>query len=462
MALDYLSIPVPFTANAAIPPLLARHVPEEDAISIPLPRWNSIPDLPDIVTINTGFCPDLPSNTRVEFSRLSEEDRFALTEELRGLAAKAKSPKDLEDFTKKLKAQLKNGKRKVKTQWLRLASSILDNKILRINDKEDELLALILPHAPDHIWKTALDNIELVYQDVLKEIDTKAEGIQNHFPGFHFPWYGRLGKKNTSSQTSIDPASIQREGRQQTNSCTSIPRMAAEWSDHMSHYKRLVSVFAPLFKWIEVELKCLIPDTFQVLSHFVDILPSNEPSLVYPFSGLVLNINVTTRIHRDWGDHDVCLVVILRDCKGGELCLMEPGHVLNLENGDMVLFPSAKISHFNMHYVVFFDQCFVTHVDPTWKIKHIKQIFPRQIPLFALRLSPTHPHKLQKTAHAICFHQSLLLGMSPYAMPATPKVRAELNQTAKVLLLQKTADDPAAQKEEIWRVLARKDITCSG
>jgi len=44
------------------------------------------------------------------------------------------------------------------------------------------------------------------------------------------------------------------------------------------------------------------------------------------------------------------VIVISEDCVGGELALLEPGLVLDLQNGDAVLFPSGKISHFNMHY----------------------------------------------------------------------------------------------------------------
>ena len=34
--------------------------------------------------------------------------------------------------------------------------------------------------------------------------------------------------------------------------------------------------------------------------------------------------------------------------KGGELCLYEPGITLGLRAGDVVLFPSNRISHFNL------------------------------------------------------------------------------------------------------------------
>ena len=44
------------------------------------------------------------------------------------------------------------------------------------------------------------------------------------------------------------------------------------------------------------------------------------------------------------------MIVIIFDGEGGELCLHEPGIVLNLRNGDVVLFPSLSITHFNLNH----------------------------------------------------------------------------------------------------------------
>ena len=38
------------------------------------------------------------------------------------------------------------------------------------------------------------------------------------------------------------------------------------------------------------------------------------------------------------------------DCKGGDLCLEKPGISLQLENGDVAIFSSSKLSHFNTHF----------------------------------------------------------------------------------------------------------------
>ena len=64
----------------------------------------------------------------------------------------------------------------------------------------------------------------------------------------------------------------------------------------------------------------------------------------------MINMNVATRVHRDEGDLSLCFILEISDCKGGELCLMEPGLVIELRNGDGVAFCSNKITHFNLDF----------------------------------------------------------------------------------------------------------------
>lgn len=84
---------------------------------------------------------------------------------------------------------------------------------------------------------------------------------------------------------------------------------------------------------------------------YADILPGKAACPAYPFGGFVINLNVCTRAHRDWKDMDLCVVIPIGDFTGGELCLLEPGLVLAVRPGDMVIFPSHKITHFNLHYI---------------------------------------------------------------------------------------------------------------
>lgn len=64
----------------------------------------------------------------------------------------------------------------------------------------------------------------------------------------------------------------------------------------------------------------------------------------------MINLNVTTSFHRDPQDQDICMVLVISDCQGGELCLYEPGLVVELRCGDMIIFKSVNISHFNLHF----------------------------------------------------------------------------------------------------------------
>src|SRR5688500_17490844 len=82
----------------------------------------------------------------------------------------------------------------------------------------------------------------------------------------------------------------------------------------------------------------------------VDILPLGDPTSLHPFSSFVINFNVSTLVHKDFKDKEVCIVFQLSNCTGGELCLVEPGLVIKLRSGDGVIFRSHEISHFNLHF----------------------------------------------------------------------------------------------------------------
>lgn len=107
--------------------------------------------------------------------------------------------------------------------------------------------------------------------------------------------------------------------------------------------------------WTEehYQLRRLLPDTFSELEATVDILPLAEAPILYPFAGFVINFNITTLVHRDWKDKEVCIVFQFSsdDLQGGELCLVEPGISIRMRNGDGVIFRSSQISHFNTDFV---------------------------------------------------------------------------------------------------------------
>jgi hypothetical protein len=92
------------------------------------------------------------------------------------------------------------------------------------------------------------------------------------------------------------------------------------------------------------------PHIYRKLSFYASVLPGRCQSAAFPWGGFVININVATRVHRDGKDDLGCAVLILGSPEGGELVLYEAGIVLELKNGNLLVFPSWRITHLNLHY----------------------------------------------------------------------------------------------------------------
>ncbi|KAG2737453.1 hypothetical protein P692DRAFT_20761760, partial [Suillus brevipes Sb2] len=108
--------------------------------------------------------------------------------------------------------------------------------------------------------------------------------------------------------------------------------------------------FEELFQWIEQVVKKCLPREYDVLVEFTQDLPGGYVSPVSPFLSLVVNLNVSTMGHRDRFDKDLCLVLPIGEFTGGALAMFEQRLVVELRNGDFILFPSANTTHFNLRY----------------------------------------------------------------------------------------------------------------
>jgi hypothetical protein len=97
-------------------------------------------------------------------------------------------------------------------------------------------------------------------------------------------------------------------------------------------------------------LKAKIPEHYDYIEVYCDSLPFNDAPEARPFTGIVVNFCVSTDGHRDTTDILLCVVIPFGRWEGGELVLHELGLVLKLHPGDVVVFPSGKITHFNLHF----------------------------------------------------------------------------------------------------------------
>src|SRR5579872_6068218 len=90
------------------------------------------------------------------------------------------------------------------------------------------------------------------------------------------------------------------------------------------------------------------PSQFTSLKEVYNEIPAQQDLVSYPFTNLVVNLGAETGAHNDPDDLLLCAVIPFGNWEGGELCLFQPGLVLELSPGDIAVFPSDKITHFNM------------------------------------------------------------------------------------------------------------------
>ena len=93
-----------------------------------------------------------------------------------------------------------------------------------------------------------------------------------------------------------------------------------------------------------------LPKEFADLECVVECLPLGQYNACHPFSGYVINIKACTKPHLDGMDCGVCAVIPFGIWTGGHLCFPELGLALELKSGDIVLFRSNKLTHFNLDF----------------------------------------------------------------------------------------------------------------
>ncbi|TFK79589.1 hypothetical protein K466DRAFT_465735, partial [Polyporus arcularius HHB13444] len=148
----------------------------------------------------------------------------------------------------------------------------------------------------------------------------------------------------------IHPLKLYLAKKSRTNHAQMVPYRSKECSLFPDEYDNLCNCLDQVFEWLQNKMESRLPGLVLQIRGFAEILPGNERSPSYPFSGFVLNLNACTKVHRDAKALHACLVMAFGEFDDGELCLVEPGFVVDLRSGDMTVFQSNKVSHFNLRY----------------------------------------------------------------------------------------------------------------
>ncbi|KDR70585.1 hypothetical protein GALMADRAFT_144489 [Galerina marginata CBS 339.88] len=307
--------------------------------------------LPELHIIKTNFDPQLKENMKFIGPKGDRQAIVEFTDKERRKVKNAPRAQSLEEFEALVKNLLKTGKRESPDAFVRINPSILGNKVLRIDDKNGNLLLLLIPTMPENLREFLVSNLEVLWPDHFKVMDTSEEGLLHLFDCLHFTFYNCFSTQGEKAPSDIEPSQLQRMGaRRLPNPRSYIPRASKELTDNLESYNALRHLFGKVFDWQKRVVERYLPEKAAKLQEYVDQLPDNEISPMAPFGSLVVNLNVATTIHRDWNDWDICGVLVASDCEGGDTVYHELGVAVEGRNGDFTLFPSVKISHYNLHY----------------------------------------------------------------------------------------------------------------
>ncbi|KAJ3965340.1 hypothetical protein EV361DRAFT_1020368 [Lentinula raphanica] len=295
--------------------------------------------------------------------RSKKATRQKKTEDFRKQASNAKHAETLEDLSSML---LENyapdtGRLIPNKGWIMVPQSLITGSELQVNDREGNLMFYTNGMLSQHkrlqlelalqTWSQAVQ--PLITGVELKDQNSALKKIKK-FSVFHFSFWSKFCTKAFNFKVELHKAhplyGIIRSDNQKTNTSQFFPYASSDIQKFASEYALLCDSLEDILQEIVTKTLARHPDQFKEINGMIDIIPLHDLSPVKPFTSFVLNLNVTTLLHKDHGDKSGCIVLSIGSHTGGELCLLEPRLALQLRHGDWVVFPSQHYTHFNLHY----------------------------------------------------------------------------------------------------------------
>ncbi|TFY80523.1 hypothetical protein EWM64_g3489 [Hericium alpestre] len=302
------------------------------------------------IIIHTAYEQDHPVNLETS-AEVDHNKNYTWTEMQRGLASEglANAATSLEELSFQLESHYEDSVRRDSTSYLGFSTNIIPDNI-RFKNSDKSLMAWVCTSLPSYIRDNLHSGLKACVREMMYARDSGADGEALKFGTYHFSWYNRHATKGTNAPTGVQPLYLSRDGTSRTNYSQFIPYTSADMKKHAATLEKMEVIFQELFGWVEAKLLDCLPWEYMELSYYSSELPGNSQSIVHPFVGFVININVTTKGHRDDKDNSHCLIIPIGQFTGGTLVLYEQGLVIEAKNGDLIVFNLKDTTHLNLHY----------------------------------------------------------------------------------------------------------------
>ncbi|KAJ7916118.1 hypothetical protein B0H13DRAFT_2323610 [Mycena leptocephala] len=332
-----------FTAIQTNLPILPKRSQEWDFPQSP-PLWKPVggPNHINVLKPITIKSP-IALGPQTKKCPVNKKNRNSWTEKQRNIAEVAPLATSIDDLRAKLQDRQEG--------YVEVNSDIIQpDEALFIRDLNDKLLALLFK-VPDEYregLKAAVDHINTVLEGEFKDADSREEAFK--YLSLHYSWYARYAEQGHSAPKDVHCNKSRKTKRGRVNMTQRTPHPSKNMVDKPGEYAVLATAFTDFFELLHVSLESLLPEDTDELSMYVEELPLHASSPCYPFGGFVINISACSWGHRDKKDKRKCLVAPMGKFTGGKLCLYEAGLSFDLKMGDVLVFPSAELTHFNTHF----------------------------------------------------------------------------------------------------------------
>ncbi|KAK0242064.1 hypothetical protein EDD85DRAFT_934815 [Armillaria nabsnona] len=244
-----------------------------------------------------------------------------------------------------------NGEKKDADLYILIDTDICEGQTLFIKDADSQLVAVMIPNMAEcipHVQHSIVPQLPTTWPGEF--VHDRSDRPDYRYFCWHGSYYNRYAERGYDAPEDASPYFTLKEGWTTVHVQQRAPGHSKDFLQDIGEADLLANLFRDVMSFVNDHIRVLLQDIYKDLTVFVDHLPLNDQSPAYPFSGFVVNVGVATDGHRDGFDKLACVVIPFGEWTGGELCLYEAGFVWRLKPWDILIFPSGRITHFNLHF----------------------------------------------------------------------------------------------------------------
>ncbi|KAJ7201927.1 hypothetical protein C8J57DRAFT_1543611 [Mycena rebaudengoi] len=294
------------------------------------------------VVLPSSYTSPVDNTNRVEWTAAAREH-----------AEQAPKAKSLDDFIKAMK-KMKANDQSALGNYIRLDSKLCEGKTLDIKAKNSEPLVLLVTHLRQ-VLGDKIDAIPSLLCTALGDglVDTDSSQANYNYEAIHVTIYNRFAEDGSEAPLDNEhPDYLSREHVTRVNWGQRIPHSSEETVKNASACESLAGILTDICLFVKENMFHHRRGVSKKLDFYISFLPGNRQCPYAPFGGVVINMGGCSEAHADELDlENHCVVMpFTKNCVGGALALHEVGLILDLHSGDMVVFLSARITHYNLHF----------------------------------------------------------------------------------------------------------------